>query len=128
MLRFETDTPLTTVQLLAEHLANKPLNEDESDAEIDGWDVESDAESDDSNEDGAGWINVESDDEADIYISDSDDDEETKHKAKRARSVASAAPSEALSTLSTVTNLAAEQVRRTIFSDRDCAVEGGHRS
>ncbi|GAA5822167.1 hypothetical protein JCM11251_004879 [Rhodosporidiobolus azoricus] len=84
----ETVRGIQGLDLFAKHLAEQAAakeggegDEEEEDDEAgwEGWDVESEGDSDSS----GGWINVNSDDDSDLEISDSDDDDEDKARKKR---------------------------------------------
>ncbi|BGP15092.1 hypothetical protein JCM10213_002762 [Rhodosporidiobolus nylandii] len=82
----ETVRGIQGLDLFAKHLAEQAAAadgeepaEDDDEAGWDGWDVESGSESDSS----GGWINVDSEGESDLEISDSDDDDEDKARKKR---------------------------------------------
>ncbi|GAA5902893.1 hypothetical protein JCM6882_009154 [Rhodosporidiobolus microsporus] len=83
----ETVRGIQGLDLFAKHLAEQAAAKEDGDEEEDeddeagwnGWDVESEGESDSS----GGWINVDSEGESDLEISDSDDDDEDKARKKR---------------------------------------------
>ena len=67
------------LELLEQHLKERDDEAADDEAQWDGWEVESDDESDVS----GGWINVSSDDEQDYFeLEKSDDDEEEKDDTK----------------------------------------------
>ena len=67
------------LELLEQHLKERDDEAADDDAQWDGWEVESDDESDMS----GGWVNVSSDDEQDYFeLEKSDDDEEEKDDPK----------------------------------------------
>lgn len=71
--------PEQIVQLLEDHLKilreeeGVELDDEDDEAMWNGWDVESDEDSESDEED---WINVDSDDDEDLVVSDSDDEKE----------------------------------------------------
>ncbi|GAA5916353.1 hypothetical protein JCM8208_005312 [Rhodotorula glutinis] len=77
------------LDLFAKHLAEQAQNadgedgganpDDDDEAGWDGWEAESGSESDSS----GGWVNVESEGESDLEISDSDDDDDDKARKRR---------------------------------------------
>lgn len=79
----EDATGIEGLDLLAKHLAEREQAGEEVDEEAEwgeDWEIESDAESDDS----GGWNDVSSEGE-EIELSDSDDDDETTNRIKRRR-------------------------------------------
>lgn len=94
------DVILIDIQLLEDHFQklreqdNVVLNEDDDEAAWEGWDVESDSSEDESD----GWLDV-PDDGEDLHISDSED--EADKVAKSADNPTAAAPMARISTLAT---------------------------